>query len=148
MTLDEDLLPPEHLLRATRRGNEYAWRLEDIPKVIEAARQASLLNIGGQLQFRIPEGTCECYWVEVNAIDGIALDLPWRTRVELSAETALSQFRALPQRFDFLAEGRSSFGPHFDRLIAAGASPTTYMCFVWSVQSQRRTAGLDRNKLT
>ena len=59
---------PDHILsRATVRGNEYAWKTGDIPKVIEAARAAQLASIGGQLQLRLhDEGTCECYWVEVD----------------------------------------------------------------------------------
>ena len=142
MILDEDLLPLELLKRATRRGNEYAWRLEDIPQVIEAARLANLMSVGGQLQFRLPDGTCECYWVEVNSIDCIALDLPWRARVEQSAEIALRTFLELPQRFDFLAEGQTAFGSHFDALKAGGDSPAKYMCFVWSVVTQRRAEDL------
>jgi hypothetical protein len=48
-------LPHDVLQRATLQGNEYAWPVEYIPKVIEAAREAELASIGGQLQFRLPE---------------------------------------------------------------------------------------------
>jgi hypothetical protein len=42
-------LPPDLLARALLAGNEYAWPLADIPAVIEAARAANLVSVGGQL---------------------------------------------------------------------------------------------------
>ena len=62
-------LPDEILKRASLRGKEYAWPLDDIPHVIRACEAADLVNVGGQLQFRIPDGgTCECHWVEVDTM--------------------------------------------------------------------------------
>jgi len=125
-------LPQEILRRASLRGNEYAWPIEDIPKVIEAARQANLASIGGQLQFRLPDGgTCECYWVEVNTGKSVTESLPWPERVEQTATAALADFSRLLSQFDFVAEGRRSFAEHFKRLEAKGGNPTETMCFVW-----------------
>ena len=54
-------LPLDVLRRASLRGNEYAWPIEDIPKVIETARHTKMASIGGQLQFRLSGGgTCDC----------------------------------------------------------------------------------------
>jgi hypothetical protein len=107
-------LPPELLNRASLRANEYAWRIEDIPAVIEAARRADLVSIGGQLQFRLPDGgTCECYAVEV--------------------DTYQSVDEMLKARCDFIAEGRRDFPLYFAELIEAGRDPADYMCFVWYV---------------
>ena len=77
-------LPHGLLGRASLAGNEYAWRVEDIPEVIEAARQAGLVGLGGQLPFRLPGpggGTCDCYWVEVNTFEETPPSLPWAQRV-------------------------------------------------------------------
>src|SRR5258708_4550498 len=66
MTAPESRLPQHLIERASKRGRELAWSLDDIPEVIEAARDANLVSVGGQLQFRFQDGTtCECYWVEV-----------------------------------------------------------------------------------
>lgn len=106
--LSETLLPSDLLARASLRGAEYAWRLDDIPLVIEAARSINLVSLGGQLQFRLPDGgTCECHWVEVDA--SLSEEkLPWGERVSRSAEVAAREFAALRRNTDFLAAGFSS----------------------------------------
>jgi hypothetical protein len=76
-TAAEQHLPADILQRASLRGGEYAWLIKDVPSVIAAAKRANLVNIGGQLQFRIPdEGTCECYWVNVDTYRSVSKDLP------------------------------------------------------------------------
>ena len=92
----ESRLPLDVLQRASLRGNEYAWPIEDIPKVIEAARQANLASIGGQLQFRLPDGgTCECYWIEVDTYKSVPASLPWQERINQTAAVALADFSRL-----------------------------------------------------
>jgi hypothetical protein len=86
--------PPEVLQGASLAGNEYEWRVKDIPDVIEAARLSNLISIGGQLQFRLPDGgTCECYWVEVDTYKSVDKALPWQERVTRTAEVALRDFQ-------------------------------------------------------
>ena len=77
MTEPESLLPADILARATLSGNEYAWRLEDIPAVIDSARAAGLVSLGGQLQFRLAgPGTLECYWVDVSTEAAAPVSMP------------------------------------------------------------------------
>jgi hypothetical protein len=130
-------LPQELLARASLRGNEHAWPVDDIPHVIEAARQTRLINIGGQLQFRIPAGgTCECYWVDVDTYRSVSKHLPWQERVERTAAAALQQFPRLPSEFDFVAEGRRGFGQQLEEFERQGHDPKEAMCFVWYVLDQ------------
>jgi hypothetical protein len=132
MQIAEDHLPKQLLDRATLRGNELAWRLSDIPAVIEAARDAGLVNIGGQLQFRIPNtGTCECYWVEVDTYKSVPKTLPWAERVDRTADAALADFRRLPSQYDFLAEGRRAWHSYLREIEEQGGDPADFMCFVW-----------------
>jgi hypothetical protein len=134
MQFPERLLPHDLLEQATVRGNEYAWRLDDIPRVIKAAREAELVSIGGQLQFRFPDGgTAECYWVEVDTYRTVPSTLPWAERVTRTAEAALADFRGLQTRFDFIAEGRTCFEEVFQKWEAKGGDPASAMCFVWYV---------------
>lgn len=117
-------------------GNEYAWRVQDIPDVIKAARSANLISISGQLQFRPPDGgTCECYWVDVDTYKTVDKTLPWTERVSRTAEVALRDFEA-QQRYDFVAEGRVGFAAHLDALVAQGGDPTDWICFAWYVLSE------------
>lgn len=141
MEIPENLLPQEILSRATLRGKEYAWRLEDIPKVIAAARNCNLASVGGQLQFRFPEGgTCECYWIEVDTHQSLSSDLSWAERVALTSETALAEFQKLQSKWDFISEGRSAFGEQFEKWEVAGGDPAEAMCFVWYVATQAEVA--------
>ncbi|TCV68627.1 hypothetical protein [Neorhizobium sp. S3-V5DH] len=136
MTRSPEISLPEKLRENGRlRGNEWAWPVCDIPAVIEAARLAGLVSIGGQLQFRFPEATCELYWIGVDTFPFISSDLAWRERVEKTAVVALSQFRALQKDCDFLAEGQSSFGQHLDSYRAGGGDPRDAMCFVWYLEA-------------
>jgi hypothetical protein len=132
---------PKYLLdRATLRGNEYAWGIGDIPEVIEAARQADLVSIGGQLQFRFPGGgTCECYWIEVDTHKSVSPDLPWSERVEDSAAAARSQFQDLLDQYDFIAEGRPAFAEYMDEFEANGGDLNDAICFVWYVQTKQES---------
>jgi hypothetical protein len=133
----ETKLPSDLLERASLRGNEYAWPIEDIPAVIDAAEKANLASLGGQLQFRLPDGgTCECYWVEVDALRDCPDNLTWKERVRITAAGTRQQFNELRQRYDFVSEGRDSFCKHLTELEASGGSVTDAMRFVWYVQSE------------
>ncbi len=133
----EQALPPDILQRASLAGNEYAWRVQDIPAVIAAARAANLISVSGQLQFRLPDGgTCECYWVDVDTYKSVDEALTWTERVSRTAEVALLDFEVLQQRFDFIAYGRVDFASYLDALVAHGHDPANSMCFLWSVLSE------------
>ena len=125
-------LPAPILQRASLRGNEYAWAVADIPLVIGAAREAGLVSIGGQLQFRLPDnGTCECYWIQVDTYKTVAKDLPWASRVTMTADVALRDFAELRANYDFFGEGKRSFAPHLKAIEDNGGDPAKTMCFVW-----------------
>jgi hypothetical protein len=126
----EKLLPESILKRAALRGNEYAWPIADIPEVIEAARDAGLISIGGQLQFRLPQGKIfERYWIEVDTYKSVSQELPWTERVTRTAEVALAQFEMLQSKYDFLEEGKEY--------------PADAMCFVWYVLDEEEAARID-----
>jgi len=137
----EQYLPQELLQRASLRGNEYAWRLDDIPLVIQAAKDANLVNSGGQLQFRIPNGgTCEIYEIEVNTHRSVPKSLPWAERVEKTAIVALDQFMSLRTDYDLIPYGRLVFGQALAEAEANGSSLEEVMCFVWYVLSEEEAA--------
>jgi hypothetical protein len=134
----ERALPPELLRRASLRAREYAWSLDDIPHVIEAARAARLINIGGQLQFRLPEGgACECYWIEVDTYRDVDKQLSWDTRVQLTAEAAQRQFAELPPKDILVEAGRRAFGPPLAEAENAGHRLADLMYFVWYLAAEQ-----------
>ena len=139
IVIDERLLPPEILSKANLAGNEYAWPVDEIPSVIEAARLAGLISIGGQLQFRLPDdgGTCECYWVEVDTYRFVPKSLAWDERVEKTADIALEDFEQLRETVDFIEEGRSGFQKYLNEYEAQGGDLSDVMYFVWYVSADR-----------
>lgn len=139
MTPAESRLPPHLLERASDEGSELAWSIDDIPEVIEAARVANLVSIGGQLQFRFPSATCECYWIEVDTYKSVPTSASWRERVDQTAAVATAEFSQLSKRFDFLAEGRNSFPDVFAEKEREGQDPAGAMWFVWYVQSEKES---------
>ncbi len=136
MTCPEALLPKRLLSQASLRGREYSWPVDIIPQVIDAARTAMLVNIGGQLQFRFPDGTtCECYWIEVDALKLVAGDLPWAEKVAMSADTALAEFHKVQSRWQFVEEGKKVFPKWITEFEASGGDLQNAMCFVWYLES-------------
>lgn len=130
----ERYLPREIIAKADLRGGEYAWRVNDIPEVIEAARKAGLINMGGQLQFRFPDGgTCECYWLDVDAFKAVPPSLTWDDLVAQTAGVALAEFSRLVSERDFLEEGRRAFGKFLDEAEMRGENQSEMMWFVWYV---------------
>lgn len=131
----EMLLPDTLRSAACRSDNEWGWRPEAIPLVIDEAEKLGLLNIGGQLQFLLPGATCECYWVEVDALRGEPEGLTWAERVALAANTARQQMADISRRYDFLKEGREAFGDVFAAYEAAGGDVRDRMCFIWYLEA-------------
>lgn len=135
---DPEMLLPDTLRSAAcRNDGEWGWQPEAIPLVIDEAEKLSLLNIGGQLQFLMPEGTCECYWVEVDAINGEPDGLTWAERVARSATAARQQMIDTSRRYDFIEEGRKAFPEPFAAYEAAGGDVRDCMCFIWYLQTDR-----------
>lgn len=137
MANSELFLPHDLLERAFVRGNSYAWSIADVPLVLEAARKANLINLGGDLQFRFPEGICECYWVGLHGSGEVGdTSLSWNERVNISADSDLAEFRDLLAKFDFLEEGCNGYKELFENYMASGNDPSQIMCFELSLVSE------------
>lgn len=133
----ETLFPDILQSVACRSGNEWGWQPETIPLVIDEAEKLGLLNLGGQLQFLMPEGTCECYWIEVDALADELEGLAWPERVTLAAAAARRQIADIGYRYDFIEEGRRAFAAQFTAYEATGGDVRDRMCFIWYVEANR-----------
>lgn len=131
---NERLLPRDLLSRASRRGNEFAWPIAEIPNVIDVAEKCGLVNLGGQLQFRIPDaGTCECHWILVCTYYSVPKELPYNERVEKTAIAARHYFEKILEEDDFIAEGKKGFEKELDEYENSGGNLEDAICFVWYV---------------
>ena len=77
----------------------------------------------------------ELVTIEVDAFKTVSADLPKSEVVIQSATAALSAFEVLKRRFDFVAEGRSSFTNAFQSFEADGGDLEEVMRFVWYVKA-------------
>lgn len=132
----EGRLPPEVLGKASLRGNEYAWRLADVAHAVAAGRDAGLATLGGQVQFRTPDGICELYWLNSDA-DDRRPDEDWPNYVARSADQVLRGFAGMVAGADFVAEGVLHFG-HLAELRSLGHELKEYLWFALSFCDEER----------
>jgi len=123
----EHRLSPAILAKATLAGNEYAWRAEDVEAAIEDARRRGLANCGGQAQFRLPNATCELYWVDIQP----ELQRPgesWDDYVSRSAADTISLFRTRLAETDWAKEIEN--WALLRKQAASGVDVMGHRCFV------------------
>lgn len=104
----EQKLPDDLLKMATLRGKEYAWTPENVPHVIASSKELGLAVLGGQLQFRVPDGTCELYWIDFEADDKQGSE-SWAQFVQRAAQQCQQRFSDTIEKHDLLREGLESF---------------------------------------
>jgi hypothetical protein len=134
--LIESRLPAEILAKADFRHNEYAWRIEDLPAVIAAAKALNLLNLGGQLQLRTAEAIGEVYWVAVDPCQNVPEDLPWDVRVRMAADFSLRDLAEIQAEFDFIQELRDAFPEPVAKLQEVGGKLEDALWFAWYVEAE------------
>lgn len=130
----EELLPPAILAKASVRGNEYAWDLSDIEEVINAGQDCGLATLGGQAQFRVPDGTCEMYWICAKSAPRVQEE-PWTHYVQRSANEVLLQIRQIITNTDFRSE--ASQWPLLLERMQQGDEILNYLCFVLYFEANR-----------
>jgi hypothetical protein len=128
MSSPEHLLPAELLARAIRSGEEYGWSFEDLPVVLRQARARALAVIGGQVQFKFPDGTCELYWYNADASPRWPGE-PWNSYVERTHLEVQAGLDRLPSSEALVAEGVESF-PFLEAKAREGVDLTRFLCFI------------------
>lgn len=123
----EESLPDHILAAATRAGNEWAWPLDRVPEAIAAAADLGFATLGGQVQFRVPGGTCELYWRNADSSDRLP-DEPWGEFVRRSAAEVFAGVIRLPPEAAMIDEGLG--WEYLSRLHYRGDDLRKYLCFV------------------
>ena len=128
MSITRTQLPDTMTKGASLRGSEYGWRLDDFPRVLADAAQHGLACVGGQFQFRLPEGaTCEMYWLCANASSKRQSET-WADYTGRSRTEVERTFRRLCDETDFR---RAAIGFDFLRQKCdAGFDPLPHLYFV------------------
>ena len=135
----EELLPQTVLSKASIRGKEYAWQKDDVKEAILAARQQNLATLGGEVQFRIPNGTCELYWLNFDPADKSDSEI-WQDYVVQSAHECITNFNDLCMTTDFVKLGKENF--EVLRNMSETEDIGIYLCFVLYFVTEEQYNGL------
>ncbi len=89
---------------ADLRGNEFGWRPQDFPWALKEAARLGFRCIGGQFQFRLPDGpTCEMYWLDADAPHRL-FEESWSAFVSRCEVDVRAKFEQRLQSIDFRHE--------------------------------------------
>jgi len=105
---EEKYLPTEILQKAIVSGKEYGWKRIDFREVIDKAVEVGLGIIGRQVQFKLPDGTCELYWHKYDTAERKSGE-SWKDYCQRTRDECLSQFEKLPTNSELIKEGIESF---------------------------------------
>jgi hypothetical protein len=108
MTEEQKYLPSEILLKSTLSGREYGWKREYFKEVVDSAIKAGLALVGGQVQFKLPNGTCELYWRKYEPKDRVPGE-DWVSYSNRTKKECLEQFDKLPTNQKLIEEGVENF---------------------------------------
>jgi hypothetical protein len=93
--MNEELRLPKTLIDiAIKSSNEYGWRKNDVLDVIEAAKNVPMGTVGGQVQYVLPDATCELYWLSYDSSDRKANE-DWLAYCDRSAFECSEKFKQL-----------------------------------------------------
>ncbi len=105
---EKKYLPTEILQRAILSGKEYGWKRTDVKDVIDKAIKVGLGIIGGQVQIKLPDGTCELYWHNFDTTERKSRE-SWKDYCQRTKVECLNQFDELPTDNDLIKEGIRNF---------------------------------------
>ena len=93
---------------AVKKDGEKGWKLSDVPEVAKDALKNNMGIIGGQIQYRLPRGTCELYWVNADP-ESKKENESWEEYVLRSYEEFLLKFKENVLSRDIQKEAIESF---------------------------------------
>ena len=125
---EEDRLPKFILDKAIRSGNELGWRQSDFEEVIEISRQLNMAIIGGQVQYLLPDGTCELYWLSYDPAERQKSET-WTDYCKRTYNECFEKFRKLISQTDIEKEAINSF-EFLKTKITTGVNIGDFLIFI------------------
>jgi hypothetical protein len=119
-------LPESLRAVASFDGNELAWPVEAFPAVLDTAAAAGFACLGGQFQFRFPDGLFEMYWLNADSNDQQTSE-SWSAYVERARNEVLATFERIVAETDFHQEAKAcSF---LNEKLQSGTDIMDALCF-------------------
>jgi len=122
------ILPKEIVNKIVMSGNEYGWRLADIPNVIQSCNKLNLALLGGQIRFIFNDATCDLYWLNVDPKEKEPNE-DWEDYSKRSCSEFLSLFNLLILKTNFEEEGTNGFNILQEKK-ESGINILEYMCLI------------------
>jgi hypothetical protein len=108
MQIEEKYLSKELLNKALLSGKEYGWKRGDVTNVIDYAYSIGLGIIGGQLQFKLPDGTCELYWRKFDPKERVTGE-KWQDYCKRTRLECIELLNKLPDNKSLINEAVDNF---------------------------------------
>ncbi len=105
---EEKRLPERVLNKAIRSGHEFGWKQADFVETVETARNLKMGILGGQVQYVLPDGTCELYWLCYDPSDRYEGE-DWINYCNRTAAEVKNKFNDLIAKTDIENEAVTSF---------------------------------------
>jgi hypothetical protein len=120
---------PERILdKDILTGNEFGCRKVDFQNVINIAQENLLAISGGQIQYALPDGTCELYWLAYDT-ESRKPEEAWKTYCERTAKESLEKFNSIFQKYDVEKEALENF-KFLEEKKKAGIDISEFQTFV------------------
>lgn len=128
--------PRSVVANADLRGNEYAWKPVDFPDALAEAARLGYRCIGGEFQFRFPDGIYDMYWLNTDAPDDRARGEEWPAYVGRCETVVRTKFQSVMASTNFRREAES-FGFVRERPVYEKADPLEYLVVVAYFENER-----------
>lgn len=121
--------------KAVKSGQEFGWRRDDFVDVIDSALSENLAIIGGQIQFKLPDGTCELYWKSYDTNEKLPSE-NWKDYCLRTHNECLEKFKQLDSNDKLIKEGIDNFD-FLKKKVADGVDLEPYLIFIFYFQDSK-----------
>jgi hypothetical protein len=133
--INELKLPKYILDKSIKSGQEFGWKRHDFIDVIEAAKSKNLAIIGGQIQFKLPDGTCELYWKRYDTKDRLPNE-NWIDYCSRTYSECIQQFKQIDSNEKLIKEGIENFD-FLKNKATDGVNLEPYLIFILYFQNNK-----------
>ena len=127
--MNTELKIPKNILnKAIKSRQEFGWRRDDFVDVIDSALSLNLAIIGGQVQFKFPDGICELYWKSYDTKQKLNCE-NWTDYCLRTHSECLEKFKQFDSNEILIKEGIDNFD-FLKKKAVDGVDLEPYLIFI------------------
>jgi hypothetical protein len=133
MSHDEEKSLPEELAdRATKLGDVWGWKYQDIPEVVKNCRKLDLAIFAGSFILIFPDGLFDIYWLGAYPKPRMTGE-HWAQYVQRSCSEFLDSFNEMIAKLDFEKE---ILGEYLKEHPESAADAINHLYFELDIRSE------------